>query len=511
MSSPTQTSVLAIRGLKKAFAGIPVLKGVDLTVGAGEIHALMGENGAGKSTVIKLINGFYSIDDGTIAIGGKEIAPSSPSHAQKLGISTVFQEVNLIPALSIGENIFLGREPRKLGLIQWGEVHRRSREILKTMGLDLDTTQPVCSQSIAIQQMVAIARALDMSAQVLILDEPTSSLDSREVETLFALMRKLKSQGLAIIFVSHFLDQVFEICDSYTVLRNGEVVDRGLIANTTQSQMVGKMMGRELEAVTHSANPTGDAADRAQALVETTNLGRTGSVQNLNLRLRKGEITGLAGLLGSGRTEVMRMLFGLDAKTEGAVKFEGKEVSFSSPRQALKSGFALLPEDRKRQGVFKDLSVRENLILALQARNGWMRLSKTQRTEMVEKLLKAVGAGHIDPEKEIGLLSGGNQQKVLLARWIATQPQVLLLDEPTRGIDVGAKAEILTQIRALRDEGKAILMASSDLEDMLNSCDRMTVLRERRKVAEFSGDEIIENNVLHAMAEGNKVQAQDNV
>lgn len=501
--------MLQIIGLKKSFSNIPVLKGVDLTVKAGEIHALMGENGAGKSTVIKLVNGFYSIDAGTISINGEEVKPKSPSDAQKLGISTVFQEVNLIPQLSIGENIFLGREPRRpnvsWGLIQWSEVHRRSREILKTMGLELDTTQPVRSQSIAIQQMVAIARALDMSAKVLILDEPTSSLDSREVETLFALMRKLKSQGLAIVFVSHFLDQVFEICDSYTVLRNGEVVDRGAIANTTQSQMVGKMMGRELEAVAHSSNTSGDDADRAQALVETKNLGRTGSVQKLNLRIRKGEIMGLAGLLGSGRTEVMRMLFGLDQKTEGAVAVEGKEVSFKSPRQALKAGFALLPEDRKRQGVFKDLSVRENLILALQARKGWTRLSSEQRTEMVTRLLKAVGAGHIDPEKAIGLVSGGNQQKVLLARWIATQPQVLLLDEPTRGIDVGAKAEILTQIRALRSEGKAILMASSDLEDMLNSCDRMTVLRERRKVAEFVGDEVSENNILHAMAEGKNV------
>lgn len=500
------SSVLSIKGLRKGFAGIPVLKGVDLNIGAGEIHALMGENGAGKSTVIKLINGFYSIDDGTIEVNGQPILPKSPSDAQKLGISTVFQEINLIPALSIGENIFLGREPRRpdmaLGLIQWNEVHRRSREILKSMGLDLDTRQPVRTQSIAIQQMVAIARALDMSAKVLILDEPTSSLNSREVETLFALLRKLKAQGLAIIFVSHFLDQVFSICDTYTVLRNGEVVDRGTINNTTQSQMVGKMMGRELEAVAHSANSSGDEKANLQALVETKNLSRSGSIQNLNLRLRKGEITGLAGLLGSGRTEVMRMLFGLDSKTDGELKFEGKEISFGSPRQALKSGFALLPEDRKRQGVFKDLSVHENLTLALQARKGWMRLSNAQRTEMVEKLLKAVGAGHIDPEKEIGLLSGGNQQKVLLARWIATQPQVLLLDEPTRGIDVGAKAEILTQIRALRDEGKAILMASSDLEDMLNSCDRMTVLRERRKVAEFAGDEITENNILHAMAEG---------
>lgn len=493
--------MLSIRGLKKSFSGIPVLKGVDLAVSSGEIHALMGENGAGKSTVIKLVNGFYSIDAGTIEVDGQTILPKSPSDAQKLGISTVFQEVNLIPALSIGENIFLGREPRRMGFIQWSEVHKRSRELLKGMGLDLDTTQPVRSQSIAIQQMIAIARALDMSAKVLILDEPTSSLDAREVETLFALMRKLKVQGLAIIFVSHFLDQVFEICDGYTVLRNGEVVDRGAIANTTQSQMVAKMMGRELEAVAHSANTGGDD-EKTQALVETKNLSRENSVQKLNLRLQKGEIMGLAGLLGSGRTEVMRMLFGLDQKSEGTISLEGKEVSFASPREALKNGFALLPEDRKRQGVFKDLSVRENLVLALQARKGWLLLSSEQRNEMVNELLKAVGAGHIDPEKAIGLLSGGNQQKVLLARWIATQPQVLLLDEPTRGIDVGAKAEILTKIRSLRNEGKAILMASSDLEDMLNSCDRMTVLRERRKVAEFVGEQISENNILHAMAEG---------
>ncbi len=502
-SSQTSGQVLlAARGLSKSFPGVKALLQVDFTLRTGEIHALLGENGAGKSTLIKVLTGVYVADGGTIELAGARVAPRSTLEAQHAGISTVYQEVNLIPQLSVAENICLGRQPRTLGFVRWCKVRAKAREALQRLGIDIDVNQPLSSYSIAIQQLVAIARAVDLSAKVLILDEPTSSLDRDEVHRLFGIMRKLKQSGLGIVFVTHFLDQVYAVSDRITVLRNGQLVGSYPVAELPRLELISKMIGRDASALEHGAASGADSSSpQKTVLLEARNLGRRNSVDALNFRLAPGEVLGLAGLLGSGRTETARLLFGIDRPTCGELRIDAEPVHRLTPKRALGLRFGFLSEDRKNEGIIPNLSIRENIVLSLQSRRGPFRpVSRAQQNELADRYIKALRISTPDAEKPIKFLSGGNQQKVLLGRWLASEPRFLILDEPTRGIDVGAKFEILNLTSDLVSKGMAILFISSELEEVVRSCTRVLVLRDRRQVAELGGAEITEPAIMRTIA-----------
>ena len=487
-------AVLEARGLTRRFTGVLALSGVDFRLYAGEVHALMGQNGAGKSTLIKVLTGVYPADAGELRLGGEAIHPTSPAAAQRLGISTVYQEVNLCPNLSVAENIFAGRYPRLgaagLWRIAWARMHDEARELLARLHLDIDVTRLLSGYSVAVQQMVAIARALSVKSQVLILDEPTSSLDEEEVEQLFAVLRRLRDEGLAILFVTHFLEQMYAICDRITVLRNGERVGEYLKADLPPAALITAMVGRELSAAAGRNGAAGAAIDMAApALLEARGLGRRGHLRPLDLDLRRGEVVGVGGLLGSGRTELARMLFGLDKADSGELRLSNEAVRMDSPAQAIRHGLALCPEERKHDGIVGDLSVRENIVLALQARLGIFRfLSQAKQREIAGRFVQSLGIKTADLDTPIAQLSGGNQQKAVLARWLATEPRLLILDEPTRGIDVAAKQEIMNQILALARGGLAVLFISSEMEEVVRVSDRIVVLRDRAKVGELPGD-----------------------
>ncbi|HEU5080630.1 MAG TPA: sugar ABC transporter ATP-binding protein [Opitutaceae bacterium] len=496
--------LLTLRGIRKRFPGVLALDGVDFTVRAGEIHALLGENGAGKSTLIKVLTGVYTADEGDIRLADKPLQARSPAEAEEAGISTVYQEVNLIPSLSVAENLCLGRQPGKLGFIAWRALRRAAKASLARLGLDIDVDAELGSLSVALQQMVAIARALDRKARMLILDEPTASLDEKEVADLFRVMRQLRADGLGLIFVTHFLDQVYAVTDTITILRNGKLVGEYPTSSLSHLELVRKMLGREDYSEETGAHA---AAKRALAeqptVVEAAQLGRRNAVKEINLSIRAGETLGLAGLLGSGRTETARLLFGLDRRDSGEIHVRAKPAKLGSPRDAVRHGFAFCSEDRKAEGILPNLSVRENLILALQARRGAHRpLTRAEQEELCDRYVKALRIRLADTTVPIRTLSGGNQQKVLLARWLATQPCLLILDEPTRGIDIGARAEIGALVGKLCDEGMAVLLISSEIEEIVELSSRVIVLRERRFAGEFSGDEIVAPKLIHAMAAG---------
>ncbi|VTU19959.1 Ribose import ATP-binding protein RbsA [Variovorax sp. PBS-H4] len=493
--------VLELSGIHKQFAGVSALRDVQLRLHAGEIHALMGQNGAGKSTLIKVLTGALPSGGGTMRLDGQPIRPASPLEAQKLGISTVYQEVNLCPNLSVAENVFAGRYPRRGAVegfrIDWSAVHRRARDLLARIGLEIDVGRLLSSYPVAVQQMVAIARALGLSSKVLILDEPTSSLDEDEVRKLFDVLRRLRGEGLAIVFVTHFLNQVYEVSDRITVLRNGAWVGEWRASELGPQALIAAMLGRELAA--QSARPAAlpVVAIDTPAMLETQGLGQSGLLQPVDLRIRAGEIVGLAGLLGAGRTELARLLFGLEAPDRGQLRIDGEVVRFASPADAIRQGLALCPEERKTDGIVAELSVRENIALALQARLGTRRfLSRAEQTALAERYVAALGIKTASVETPIGLLSGGNQQKAMIARWLATEPRLLILDEPTRGIDVGAKQEIMDQILRLAQAGMAVLFISSEMSEVVRVAHRIVVLRDRRKVGELpagsSEDEVCE-------------------
>ena len=495
------SELLEIRGLAKSFPGVKALQDVDFTVRRGEVHGLMGENGAGKSTLIKVLTGVYPRDGGTIRLDGVEIDPRSPKIVEGLGVSTVYQEVNLIPHRSVAENICLGRQPTRFGMIRWRAVTRRAEAALARVDLKLDVSQPLSVCSIAIQQLIAIARALDVSAKLLVLDEPTSSLDEQEVKELFKVLRKLRTQGMGIVFVTHFLDQVYAISDRITVLRDGRLVGEYETAKLPKVELVSRMIGKDITQLESARRSAVDADHEPETLVELRKLGREGSIAPMDMTIGKGEIVGLAGLLGSGRTETARLIFGIDKPQTGEMLVEGRKVVFHSPRQAIREGFAFTPENRKVEGIVPHLSVRENIILALQARQGTTNtLSQKRQEEIAEEFIKVLGIRTPGPEQAVMNLSGGNQQKVLLARWLATHPRLLILDEPTRGIDVGAKAEIEKLMHSLRDEGMAILFISSELEEVVRDSQRVIVLRDRIKAGELAGDEINQETIMHTIA-----------
>jgi simple sugar transport system ATP-binding protein len=497
----TVPALLELRGIGKSFPGVVALAGVDFTVRAGEIHALLGENGAGKSTLIKVLTGVHPADAGEIRLGGRLIRPAAPKEAETLGISTVYQEVNLVPSLSVAENITLGRQPGRFGLLNWRAIRRRAQAALARLEVVCDVDAELGSLSVAHQQMVAIARALDTSARLLVLDEPTASLDEKEVAELFAVMRKLKAEGLGIVFVTHFLDQVYAVTDRLTVLRNGQLVGEYATADLTRLQLVGKMLGREVSAADFSASAAAAPAATGQPLLAARGLGRRGAIAPVDLSLHPGEVVGLGGLLGSGRTETARLLFGIDAADSGGISFKGERARCGSPREAVRLGLAFCSEDRKAEGILPNLSVRENLIFALQGKRGALRaLSRAEQAQLCAHYIKALRIKTADAETPIKNLSGGNQQKVLLARWLATQPAVIILDEPTRGIDIGAKQEIEQLIAKLRDDGLAVLFISSEIDEVVRNCSRVLVLRERRLTGEVAGAELNSERLMHLMA-----------
>lgn len=471
----------------------------------------MGENGAGKSTLIKVLTGVYPLDGGRITLDGQPVRFDSPLQAQQAGISTVYQEVNLCPNLSVAENIFIGREPTRYGRIQWSRMRKEAAELVDRLGLDIDVTAPLSSYPLAVQQLVAIVRSVGTGdsdgagagTKVLVLDEPTSSLDRDEVLELFRLMRQLRDEGVAILFVSHFLDQIYEICDRMTVLRNGTLVGEHMVSELDQVGLIQLMIGKAMDQL-EGLHEHQLHADVGETLVEADGLGRTGGIAPFDLEIKKGEVLGLAGLLGSGRTELARLLFGADQPDSGKVSIDGKQVSMSAPNDAIGAGVAFCSENRKTEGLVPDLTVRENIILALQAARGWTRpIPAAQRDELVAKYIKALDIRPANPEARVGQLSGGNQQKVLLARWLITQPKLLILDEPTRGIDVGAKAEIQKLVVSLSEEGMSVLYIAAELEEVLRLSHTIGVLRDRKLVARIAnGPEITPTRILETIASG---------
>ena len=499
-------SVLEMRHIYKTFPGVKALQNVDFTLKKGEIHALMGENGAGKSTLIKVLTGVEVFETGEILIDGCDhaIVNRSPQEAQNRGISTVYQEVNLCPNLTVAENLFIGREPRKGGLIDWKTMNKKAGKLLQDLDIHADVTQTIDHYSIAIQQMVAIARAVDMSAKVLILDEPTSSLDDGEVEKLFTLMRRLKAEGVGIIFVTHFLEQVYAVCDKITVLRNGQLVGQFTTAELPRVQLVAKMMGKDfddLAAIKNSRSEEKHGDD--DVVIKAVGLGKKGYIKPFDLVIHKGEVVGFTGLLGSGRSETVRVLYGAEKPDEGELKVNGKTLTARHPLMSMNAGMAYLPEDRKNEGIIADLSVRENLIMALQAKRGIFHLlSRKQQEEFTDKYIEMLQIKTASRETPIKSLSGGNQQKVIIGRWLLTNPDFLILDEPTRGIDVGTKTEIQKLVVKLAEQGMAVVFISSEIEEMLRTCDRMVVMRDGTKVGELSNDEMNQSTIMSTIAGG---------
>ena len=499
-------TVLTMRGIYKSFPGVKALQNVDFTLCEGEIHALMGENGAGKSTLIKVLTGVYTKDSGEICIKGidnnNQVNIKSPQDAQKLGISTVYQEITLCPNLTVAENLFIGRTDDLL--VNWKKNNNRAESILNSLGIPAKPTQQLSNCSIAVQQMVAIARAVDMECKVLILDEPTSSLDEHEVAKLFKLMRELKSRGVGIIFVTHFLDQVYELCDKITVLRNGELVGEYQIKDLPRVELVAKMMGKELGDLADLHNEGKFNNDNnKEVIIETEGLSSTSGIKPFDFITHKGEVTGFAGLLGSGRSECVRAIFGADKVIKGKLKIKGKNVDVTSPIKAMKNGIGYLSEDRKRDGIVGELSVRENMILALQVMRGFFKpFTKAQAQAFADEYIKLLGIKTASADTPINSLSGGNQQKVILARWLLTHPDYLILDEPTRGIDIGTKVEIQKLVLKLASEGMSITFISSEIEEMLRTCSRLIVMRDLYVVGELQGDDMTQDKIMYTIAGG---------
>ena len=502
-----EKSVLEMRGICKSFPGVRALQNVDFTLQEGDIHALMGENGAGKSTLIKVLTGVYEKDEGQIFLKGldKPAVIHSPQDAQNLGISTVYQEITLCPNLTVAENMYIGRTK---GMGQnWKKMNAGANKILQSLGIPATATQQLSSCSIAVQQMIAIARAVDMDCKVLILDEPTSSLDDNEVEKLFKLMRDLKAKGVGIIFVTHFLDQVYEVCDKITVLRDGQLVGEYEIENLPRIQLVAKMLGKELndEEQIKDDSLVYQGNDADQNVIEAEGLQSNAGIKPFNFHIKKGEVNGFAGLLGSGRSECVRAIFGADHVVAGTVKVKGKKVKISKPIDAMKQGIAYLPEDRKVDGIVGDLSVRDNIILAQQVLRGFFRpFSKSEANKIAAEYIKLLEIKTASADTPIKSLSGGNQQKCILARWLLTHPDYLILDEPTRGIDIGTKVEIQKLVLKLASEGMSVTFISSETDEMLRTCSRLVVMRDRKVVGEISGSELTQSAIMGTIDGGDK-------
>jgi galactofuranose transport system ATP-binding protein len=494
--------LLAMRDIDKRFQGVKALSSASLEVAPGEIMALVGQNGAGKSTLIKVLTGAHRRDSGSIVFDGESIDFVSPHEAQRGGISTIYQEINLVPFRSVAENIFLGREHRRYGLLDWARMNAEASELLRRFAVELDVRRPLMDFSTAIQQMVAIARAVSFKARLVIMDEPTSSLDEREVAVLFDVMRQLRAEGVAVIFITHRLDELYQVCDRVTVMRDGRTVMTSLMAEVDKLHLIAAMLGRDLETVrshaTGFSGTSGKAGDEVLA-AEGLQIGR--KVRDARVEVRAGQIVGLTGLLGSGRTEVARAVFGADPPDAGTIRLMGRDVRPSEPSDAIALGVGYCSEDRKADGIIPDMSVRENLTLAILPRLVRMGVVDEPRQRViVDNFMKRLSIKASGVEQKIRELSGGNQQKVLLARWLCTGPKLLILDEPTRGIDVGAKAEIQSLIRELADQGLGVLMISSELEEIVEGADRVFVLSDGRTVADLPHAEANASAIMAAMA-----------
>ncbi len=491
--------VLEARGVIKIFGNHTALDAVDFGLRAGEVHALLGENGAGKSTLIKILTGAYQPDGGGVFVEGQQVTLDNPLHAQTHGIGTVYQEVNLLPNRSVAENLYLGHQPTRFGLVDHRKMEAAARVLLARYGLSLDPASELGTHSVAVQQIVAIARAVELSGKVLILDEPTASLDRNEVERLFDVVRDLKRQGLAIIFITHFLDQVFAISDRLTVLRNGKLIETRPLEAMSRTDVVRLMLGKDIAF--SGATDLEPEATTGEVLLDFKGFGRKKSVQPFDLTIHKGEVVGVAGLLGSGRTEMARIMFGADPADQGSVAINGQPAAIRKTTDAIRHGFGFTPEDRKAEGILGDLSVRENIIIALQGKLGWFRaLNRDEQLEIAGRFGEAMDIRAASLDMPVKLLSGGNQQKVILSRWLATDPAFLILDEPTRGIDVGAHAEIVRTINRLRDEGMAMLVISSELDEVVAYSSRIVVMRDREMVAELRGTNINPGVIVQAIA-----------
>ncbi len=500
--------VLKAKGISMTFPGVKALDNVTLTLKKGEIRALMGENGAGKSTLIKCLTGVNKFEAGEIYLEGfdKPIVNKDTMDAQKKGISTVYQEVNLCPNLSVAENLYIGREPlTKIGTVNRKAMVKKAADLMKELELDIDVTKNLEDYSLALQQMVAIARAVDMDSKVLILDEPTSSLDDKEVEKLFTMMRNLKAKGVGIIFVTHFLEQVYAVCDGITVLRNGTLVGEYDIEELPRVKLVAAMMGKDFDDLASIKKEGSGDKSKEPLVIEAKGLSHAGTIKPFDLDIHKGEVVGLTGLLGSGRSELARVIYGADRAQTGTLKVKGKEAKIKNPIDAMHLGMGLLPDDRKAEGIIGDLSVRENIILAVQAKQGILKkIPMAKQCEIADKYIELLQIKCASRETLIKQLSGGNQQKVILARWLATNPDFLILDEPTRGIDIGTKTEIQKLVVQLADEGKSLIFISSEIEEMLRTCNRMAVLRDGRKVGEIEERDMNQMSVMKAIAGGEK-------
>ncbi|MBB5868004.1 ribose transport system ATP-binding protein [Allocatelliglobosispora scoriae] len=501
MSDP----VLVVSGVRKQFPGVVALDDVSLTVAPGEVHALVGENGAGKSTLIKVLTGVYSSDAGEVVYAGEPVSFGRPRQAQAAGISTIYQEVNLVPLMSVARNLYLGREPRLgFGLIDFRRMHRESADTLARFGIEVDVRKPLRSLGLGARQMVALARAVAIDAKVLIMDEPTSSLEPREVQTLFRVVRELSARGIAIVYVSHRLDELYQLCDRVTVLRDGRVVHSGELAGLDRLQLISHMLGRDIADVRRGGltrfSDTHGGTD-AEPILQARGLTKRHVLHDISFDVRPGEVTGLGGLLGSGRSETAKAVIGALSLDSGTVTMAGRRIRRPSPAAAIRAGMALLPEDRKAEGIIPDLSVRENIVLAAMPRLSRLGIvSRRRQDELVATFVKRLRIKASSPEQKVSELSGGNQQKVLLARWLCLNPRLLLLDEPTRGIDVGAKAEVQGLIDELAQAGLAVVLISSDLEELVEGADRVVVLRAGAVTGELTGDEVTEHHIMTALA-----------
>jgi len=494
-------NILEMEGISKSFPGVKALDTVDFALRRGEIHAVMGENGAGKSTLIKVITGVYEKDAGRIVLDGSSIHFKSPQEAQNSGIGTVYQEITLCPNLTVAENLFIGRG--RTPFVGWKHMNEKASQLLESLGIPASPTQELTSCSLAIQQMIAIARAVDMDCKILILDEPTSSLDDDEVKKLFELMRQLKSRGVGIIFITHFLEQVYEITDRITVLRNGQLIGEYKTSSLPQIELISKMMGKNLDDVSNIKKHEPGTSDTTVPVYEAKAISSDAGVRPFNFSIQKGEVNGFAGLLGSGRSESVRAIFAADKVTGGEIKMKGKSIKIKAPIHAMKQGIGYLPEDRKGDGIIADLSVRDNIILAFQVLEGFFKpLSRKQAEEFADEFIKKLNIKTPSSETPIKSLSGGNQQKVILARWLLTHPEYLILDEPTRGIDVGTKVEIQKLVVGLAKEGMSLTFISSEIDEMIRTCSRMIVMKDREIIGELNGMNVTENDVMHKIAQG---------
>lgn len=502
---PTDTEVQPIvemRGITIQFPGVLALDGVDFTLRPGQVHTLMGENGAGKSTLIKALTGVYPIDGGTITVGEDPRVFHGTADAQTAGISTVYQEINLCTNLSVGENVMLGHEVRTLGRIDWRATHREAERHLDALGVRIDTRSLLSSHSIAVQQLVAISRAMVTDCTVLVLDEPTSSLDRGEVDQLFRVIRDLRDGGVAILFVTHFLDQVYEISDRITVLRNGKLVGEYAASELPRGELIALMIGRALDDLEALSTSSRRQIDRdAAPVLKAVGVGRKGVLEPSDLEVFDGEVVGIAGLLGSGRTELVRMLYGADRPDGGRFEIDGRVVRIANPRNAIDNRIAFSSENRREEGIIGDLTVAENIVLGIQARRGWLRkVPHAEQVAIVNDYIAALDVRPADPNRAVRNLSGGNQQKVLLARWLATAPELIILDEPTRGIDVGAKADIQRKVADLSAQGLSVIFISSELEEVLRLAQRVVVMRDRRIIGELTSQDIEVDDVIDFIA-----------